>query len=112
MITFRPGQQLKVFTIERAGYGETDGGTPVDGQPELISSCEGSIARATQRQKEEWRQNNHPISHRIVVRGETVAKATDVFVTESGRKFYVQGTGNPLEVGIFTVYYCEERKRQ
>ena len=50
----------------------------------------------------------HPITHTIVDRGHPKAVETDQ-LTCGNRKFYVQGVDEPGQLGLYTIYYVEER---
>ena len=76
----------------------------------IVQAFLGIAAEASQREKEEWRQNQHPITHTVVQYGATVkAKATDYLVFPDGRKFYVQGVDNAGSLNVSMIYYVEER---
>lgn len=47
-------------------------------------------------------------SHTIVDRGHPKAAETDQ-LTCGNRKFYVQGVDEPGQLGLYTIYYVEER---
>lgn len=69
------------------------------------------LAEAKPHEKERWLQMQHPISHTIVARGAPKAKTSDL-LTCGKRKFFVQGFDNCGELGLYTIYYCEERLDQ
>lgn len=70
----------------------------------------GLLTSASQREIEQWKQQGHPISHKIVQYGAMeMAKVTDYIVDESGREFYVQGVKNPGGLNVTMVYFVEER---
>ena len=68
------------------------------------------LVNASQKEKEEWKQNKHPITHKIIEYSAMAkAKATDYLVMDDGRQFYVQGTKNPANLNVTITYYVEER---
>ena len=66
------------------------------------------LAQATPQEKARWEQIQHPITHTIVDRGHPKAAETDQ-LTCGNRKFYVQGVDEPGQLGLYTIYYVEER---
>jgi len=108
MIRFRPGQQTKTFAIERKNTTKDDKGRVTYGDFQTVGSLKGSIAMASQDEKNRWNQQSHPISHAVLVYRTSDTIAGDVLEC-GGRKFYVKGKENPGELGIYEVLYCEER---
>ena len=111
----RPGQGFKKFMVKKKKKSLTSSGKPINGGYEDIGSIIGILATATQKEKEHWKQEGHPITHKIVQQGiGNKAVATNYIVlSESGkpdRYFYVQGTGNPAELNHMMRYFVEERK--
>lgn len=114
-IFLRPGQGYKKFTIKKKASSLTSSGNPIKGGYTDVGTFIGAIASATEEEKEQWKQLDHPITHKIVQYGVgDVAIATNYIVlSESGksdRYFYVQGTGNPGELNHMMRYFVEERK--
>ena len=109
MMYLRPGNLYKEFVIEenKAGIGKT-------GRPTASFSGDGSrtlkgaLAEATPKQKVEWQQLQHPISHTIIQDGRPKAKAEDKLVLGE-RIFLIQGVDDPGSIGVCTIYYVEER---
>lgn len=108
MIKFRPGSQIKTFSIIRKKTGVDSKGKATYSDNAVVGELRGTLSNASQQEQSRWKQMEHPISHTIVVKGRTEAKAEDV-LTISGRRFYVQGKNDPSEMGIFTILYCDER---
>lgn len=107
----RPGQGFKPFSVLRRSGGTTPAGRPTSGKLEPVGVILGIISQASQTEKEQWKQSGHPITHTIVQRGtKDRAKATDVLELEGGRRFRVQGVGDPGELGHYTIYHVEERE--
>jgi hypothetical protein len=114
LILFRPGQQIKSFEIHRKSSSQSEiGRVTSNSDTQSIGSLYGTITEASQREKDDWKQQNHPITHKVVTQGNTAVKVEDVLVltdaANTTRKFYVQGKDNPGELGIFQIFYCEER---
>ena len=66
------------------------------------------LAEAKPTEIERFRQLNHPITHTITQQGRPRAKPKDRLI-HGGRIFYVQGVDEPGELGLWTIYYAEER---
>lgn len=114
----RPGQGFQPYTVLRREGGMTATGRPHTAKLEEIGTIYGIISQAGQLEKEQWKQSGHPITHTVIQRGTKGAgKANDVLElkkteadgTETIRRFLIQGTRDPGEIGHFTVYKVEER---
>ncbi len=105
----RPENLWKDFTIEaktettstRGRAKESYGEKP----PIFIHAI---LCGATPEQKLQYQQMEHPISHVISHEGKPKAKEGDRLILKD-RAFYVQGVDDPGDLGIWTLYYCEER---
>lgn len=111
----RPGQGFKKFMVKKKGKALTSSGKPIKGEYEDVGTIIGILATASQKEQEQWKQNGHPITHKIVQKGiKNAAIATNYLVlSEDGKKdryFYVQGTGNPGELNHMMRYFVEERR--
>lgn len=111
----RPGQGFKKFMVKKKGTSLTASGKPIKGGYEDVGTIIGILATANEKEKENWKQEGHPITHKIVQQGVGLqAIATNYLVlSETGKKdryFYVQGTGNPAELNHMMRYFVEERK--
>lgn len=105
----RPGQQLKTFEVFRKGSSvDDDGWVTLKAQPDLIDAVRGTITDASQREKFQWGQMGHPITHKIVIRGRTKADATDE-IHLGDRRWTVEGKHDPVELGFFSTLFCNER---
>ena len=105
----RPGQGFKAFTVLRKTGGTTASGRAKTASLTPDGEIYGIISQASQQEKEQWKQNGHPISHTIVQRGtKNRAKATDELQL-GDRRFLIQGVNDPGELGHFTVYKVNER---
>lgn len=112
---YRPGQGFKKFTVKKRTKTLTDGGKVLYGGYEDCGHIIGILASADQKEKEHWKQEGHPITHKIVQQGvKNAAMATNYLVlSEKGKKdryFYVQGATDPAELNHVMRYYVEERK--
>ena len=109
----RPGQGFKPFRVLRRVNGTTPTGRPTTGSLEPQGEFFGIISQATPTEREQWKQDGHPITHTIVQRGtKNRAMATDVLELEAeGRRFEVKGQPqDPGELGHFLIYKVEERE--
>ena len=105
----RPGKLWKSFFLE-AKKESLDG----KGKPAAVYETENPqeiravLASASPREMAAYQQTGHPVSHVITHRGTPLAKPGDRFIYGK-RAFYVQGVDNPGELGVWALYYCEER---
>ena len=111
----RPGQGFKKFTVKKLGKAISSSGKPIKGGYEDAGAIVGILATANQKEIEHWKQNRHPITHKIVQKGVlNAASATNYLVlSENGKKdryFYIQGASNPAELNHMMRYFVEERK--
>lgn len=111
----RPGQGFKPFTVYKRVSGQTETGRPTTGKLEVQGEFFGIISQASPVEKEQWKQNGHPITHTIVQRG-TMNNAVETDVLELDepnrcckRRFLVQTVQDPGELGHFLIYKVEER---
>lgn len=106
-----PGQGFVQFTVWKAKNGVNETGRPLRGNPEATEmQFFGMLTNASQKEVDQWKQNGHPITHKIVESNAMVkAEATDYLVLPDGREFYVQGVKNPGHLNIAMIYYVEER---
>lgn len=106
-----PGQGFSTYHVHKKIGGLTSSGKPK--QAEIADTgieFYGMLVNASQKEKEEWKQNKHPITHKIIEYSAMAkAKATDFLVMDDGRQFYVQGTKNPANLSVTVIYYVEER---
>lgn len=110
----RPGQGFRPFTVLRRTGGTTNTGRPKTNKLTEQGEIFGIISQASQKEKEQWKQNGHPITHTILQRGvKGKAMVTDVLELktpgEPARRFLVQGVHNPAELNHFISYKVEER---
>lgn len=109
----RPGQGFKVYEVLQKQGGKTASGRPTT-KKTVVKRDEimGIISQASQKEIEQWKQAGHPISHKIVQRGNIHKARTGEILRPKGeeRYFFIQGTHDPAELGHFTTYYVEERE--
>ena len=106
-----PGQGFSTYHVHKKIGGLTSSGKPK--QAEITDTgieFYGMLVNASQKEKEEWKQNKHPITHKIIEYSAMAkAKATDYLVKDDDRHFYVQGIKNPADMNVTMIYYVEER---
>lgn len=106
----RTGNLFKDFVIEKKDETTTARGRPKASYDKSKGNqLRAVLADADPREKERWRQQQHPISHIITQKGAPLAKEGDRLIFGS-QIFYIQGVDDPAGLGIWTIYYVEERK--
>lgn len=106
-----PGQGFQKFRIRKQATVLTPSGRAVPAPPDATDDYFfGIMVNASQREIEQWKQNGHPISHKIVEYS-AVKRAipTDWLVNGEGREFYVEGVKNPGELNVSCIYFVNER---
>lgn len=107
-----PGQGFQSFTIYKTSSGVTDTGRPIRDSriQETKIMFHGALVGASQKEIDQWKQNGHPITHKIIeYSAQAKVKPCEYLVNESGRQFYVQGAKNPGDLNLTMIYYVEER---
>lgn len=106
-----PGQGFLFFKIYRKSGGLASSGRPVSGgYKETNQQFYGMLMNASQKEIDQWKQNGHPITHKIICYGAMhEAKPTDYVMNEEKGQFYIQGEKNPANLDVTQVYYVEER---
>lgn len=107
----RPGEGFKKIFVWKPASGLTSSGrySPGDYEP-TGDSFWGIITNANQKELDQWRQNGHPVTHKVTEYGGQVKpEANDLLVTADGRQLYIQGIKDPGGLGITTICYVEER---
>lgn len=106
----RPGNLYKDFLVAKAGGGiDKKGRVSKSNDTENAVMIHAVLAQATPQEKARWEQIQHPITHTIVDKGPKKAAENDL-LTCGNRKFYVQGVDEPGQLGLYSIYYVEERK--
>jgi hypothetical protein len=106
------GQGFAPFTVYEKEGGLTASGRAVkERYKKTDRELLGMLVNASQREIDQWKQNGHPVSHKIIeYSAQPKAKATDFLKLEhQGRQFYVQGVKNPANLNVTMIYYVEER---
>ncbi|MCD8195892.1 MAG: hypothetical protein LUE24_03015 [Lachnospiraceae bacterium] len=105
----RPENLWKDFTVERKTEAVNSRGRAVDAydteNPRYIHAI---LCGASTTEKLAYSQAEHPITHTISHKGKPVAKAGDRLILRN-RAFYIQSLDDPGDLGLWTLYYCEER---
>lgn len=105
-----PGEQIKAFKWYPKQSISNDYGKVLSGDSVKKGTIFGSISQAKQREKHEWNQNGHPISHTIVVHDFCEALPEDILVDQQDREFIIQGVDDPAGMGFFFIIYCLFKK--
>ena len=105
----RPGSLFHQFIVERKQLKTSDNGRPQTVFMPTFNVVRGVLSDAKTTEIMRWKALQHPVTHTIVQHyGEPVAKPGDRLV-HNNRYFYVRGVDNASMLGIFTIYYVEER---
>ncbi|MGI6498009.1 MAG: hypothetical protein ACOX0U_04195 [Oscillospiraceae bacterium] len=105
----RPGNLYKDFIVEGKGTTiSTRGRAKKEYDDEKAVRIRGVLAQAKPHEKQQWQQLQHPISHTIVQKGTPKAEAEDRLIF-GDRMFFIQGVDEPGALGLWTIYYVEER---
>lgn len=106
----RPGNLFKDFLVAKSGGGvDSKGRAAKSYDTDNATMIRAVLAQATPQEKARWEQIQHPITHTIVDRGRPRAKENDL-MTCGDRKFFIQGVDEPGQLGLYTIYYVEERR--
>lgn len=103
-----PGNLYKDFTVEKKDRTVSSRGRAKSGYSDDGVTVRGILAEAKPQEKERWRQLQHPISHTIVQKGKPKAAPEDRLIF-GDRIFFIQGVDEPGALGLWTIYYVEER---
>lgn len=105
----RPGNLFKDFIVEAKGSNiSSRGRAKKNYDKDLGVSIQAVLAEAKPDEKERWKQLQHPISHTITQKGKPKANAGDRLIFGE-RIFYIQGVDEPGALGLWTIYYADER---
>ena len=107
-----PGQGFQKLSLWREKPGVHPSGRPLSaGYTDTGLTLFALVGDAAQKEIEAWRQNGHPITHKLVqYNAQLLAGPTDYLVSPKGRFFYIQGRREPGNLGVTVVYYAEERR--
>lgn len=103
----RTGNLFKDFIVETKSESKTAHGR-IAGSYSTGDRLSAVLADATPEEREKWNQQQHPITHIIVQRGKPLAGEGDRLIHDN-RIFYVQGVDEPASIGLWTIYYTQER---
>lgn len=109
MFYLRPGNLYKDFWIEKEVTTRDERGRIVrsyDKSSEL--RIKAILAGATPQEREAYRQSEHPVSHSITHRGYPKVRESQRLICED-KVYYICGVDCPGGVGIWTIYYAEQR---
>ena len=105
----RPGSLFRQFLVEEKATELRDTGRKETVFRQTGKILRGILSDAKTSEIQRWKELQHPITHTIVQKdGEITAKAGDRLV-HGGRYFFVQGVDDPSMLGVFVLYYVEER---
>ena len=107
----RPGNLWKTFCIRR-NITDAVGTRPISikrENGEISGILSEADANQSDRMKHRWDQDQHSLTHTMVVRGEAPLKKGDVLYREN-RYFLVLLTDDASYLGGTTLVYLEERK--
>lgn len=109
MMYLRTGNLFKDFAVEKRDEDtNARGRAKAEYDTSSTITIRAVLADATPEEIERWQQRQHPITHTITQRGAPIAKEGDRLVFGS-RYFYIQGVHEPGSLGIWTIYYAQER---
>ena len=109
-VHFRPGQQLKTFEVYKPQSGADSKGRIKSNLANAYAfDLRAPITQAKQKEIEQYKQQGHPITHTVKATGHPDVSASDVLKL-GDRKFYVENTTDPSELGFELWIWCEERK--
>lgn len=106
-----PGQGFLPCVVFEKTSAIAPSGRPVTGVYKRTDKTFFAIkTAASQQEVDQWKQQGHPITHKLVqYGGMVVAKATDYIHIDGEGDFYVQGSKNPGGLHVTHIYYVEER---
>lgn len=105
----RPGNLFKDFFVGvKTGDVDSKGRTGGSYKADEKRPIRAVLAQATPQEKARWEQIQHPITHTLVDRGRPKAETGDMLMC-GNRHFYIQGVDEPGQLGLYTIYYVEER---
>lgn len=109
----RPELFPKLFNVYSHESDTSERGRIHKESPQLKGTVRCILSIAKPEEVQRFNQIGVTVTHTIIQRGTPIAKEQDTFVLAKGgketRRFRVQAAHNKGELGIDTVYYCEER---
>lgn len=106
-----PGQGFRRLAVWRKRAGMHSSGRPLAcGYADTGLRLYALVNDARQQEVQQWAQAGHPVTHALIQMGAGgPAQETDYLVSPDGRYFYIQGRGDPGNLGAALLYYAEER---
>ncbi len=110
----RPGNLWKTFDVSR-NVTTNQMGYPVSEYQKTGEQVTGVISQSdsntTERTKHLWDQDQHSLSHTLVVRGKHDLRKGDILASteEDPKAYLVLATDDPASLGIAGLVYLEER---
>lgn len=109
----RPEQFPKLFNVYSQDTDTSDKGRERLQAPVYVCSVRSILSTAKPEEQRRFEQMGVLITHTILQRGTPVAAENNILALEKGgvetRRFRVQAVQNKGEMGIDTLYFCEER---
>ena len=105
----RPGNLGRDFIIERKTAGiSASGRTAVTFEP-TGEVLHGVLSNAKTSEIQKWQQLQHDITHTVIQRAGGVRVDTGDRLNLNCLYFYIQGVDDISALGLFVLYYVEER---
>ena len=104
----RQSALFKSFVVEKKTVAVDAQGRTRNAYAAPLGTISAVLAKADPKQQERWNQLQHPISHIITQKGRPRAETEDR-LTLGNRRFYIHGIDEPGELGLWTIYFVEER---
>ena len=111
-----PGQELREFTVLRRSKRTTGNGRVLTNSEnaapaKVVGTLLAVLAQAKPEEIERWKQQGHPITHKIIQQGPPSfeIKPNDEFERGERRFIHHKLPYDPGDLGLWTIYYCEER---
>ena len=114
-VTLLPGQELREFEVsEMETQGTERGREGLAGGYRKIGEIRAVLARARAEEVQRWRQLNHPITHRLIMRGAPpfeILSGYRLHQKDTEQDFYVTNLPyDPGGLGHFTIIYLNDRR--
>lgn len=108
-VRHRPEDSLKRYFVYRKQSKINESGRPVEcyDLSDPVLCFYGSISRAKQTEKVEYRQMGHNVTHEVIAFERLPVRAGDLLVL-GNRKFYIHDIRDPGELGLVFCMMTEE----
>jgi hypothetical protein len=113
VINLLPGQELRTFSVSRPETRGTENGREgITNSFVKLGELRAILAQAKPEEVQRWSMLNHPITHKIIMKGKPPFEIKPGYIFErNGRRFYHEMTPyDPGDLGHWTIFYCGERK--